>query len=82
MLNNILLFYISNIFVYIFSMPAPYVPFLDLDLLKKVFPDAIGISVISYVITLSISRIVANKHKYQVSIYFIIYQLTIVFLLS
>ena len=47
-------------------MPAPYVPFLDGDLLADVFPDSIGISVIAFVISLSISRIIANKHKYQV----------------
>jgi MFS superfamily sulfate permease-like transporter len=47
-------------------MPTPYVPFLDGELLRKVFPDAVGIAIISYVISLSIARIVANKHKYQV----------------
>ncbi len=58
-----------KVIVYISDrMPTPYVPFLDSNLLGDVFPDAIGISVISYVISLSISRIVASKHKYQVKI--------------
>ena len=47
-------------------MPEPFVPFLDLNLMKAVLLDAFGIAVISYVISLSISRIVAAKFKYQV----------------
>ena len=58
------IFAIKNDFI--FRMPEPYVPFLDSQLLSDVFPDAVGISVISYVITLSISRILGNRHKYEV----------------
>ena len=47
-------------------MPEPFVPFLDLNLMKAVLLDAFGIAVISYVISLSIARIVAAKFKYQV----------------
>jgi hypothetical protein len=47
-------------------MPSPYVPFLDLELLKSVFLDALGIAIISYVISLSMARMVALKLKYQV----------------
>ena len=48
-------------------MPAPFVPFFDLGLLQSILLDSFGIAVISYVISLSISRIVAAKFKYQVT---------------
>ena len=47
-------------------MPSPYVPVGDLSLLKLVFVDSIGIALISYVISLSLARIMASKHRYQV----------------
>lgn len=49
-----------------FSMPTPYVPFLDFDLMQKVFLDSLGVAIISYVISLSMARMVALKLKYQV----------------
>ena len=47
-------------------MPSPFVPFMDVNLLQMVVLDAFGIAVISYVISLSIARIVAAKFRYQV----------------
>ena len=47
-------------------MPSPYVPVSDVGLLKLVFLDAAGIALIAYVISLSLARIMASKHRYQV----------------
>ena len=47
-------------------MPSPYVPVGDLKLLKLVFADSFVIGLIAYVISLSLARIMASKHRYQV----------------
>ena len=48
------------------GMPSPYNPVSDPPLLKEVFVDSIGIALIAYVISLSLARIMASKHRYQV----------------
>jgi hypothetical protein len=47
-------------------MPSPYIPVRDVTLLKLVLVDAFGIALIAYVISLSLARIMASKHRYQV----------------
>jgi len=47
-------------------MPTVFVPLSNLELLKEIFMDSIGIALIAYVISLSLARIVASKHGYRV----------------
>lgn len=48
------------------GMPTPFLPVADPELLKLIFLDSLGIALIAYVISLSLARIVASKHRYQV----------------
>ena len=63
-----LLFFLLICF-WFFRMPSPYVPVSDVGLLKLVFLDAAGIALIAYVISLSLARIMASKHRYQVNLF-------------
>ena len=54
------------LFLFFLRMPSPYVPVSDIKLLKLVFLDSVGIALIADVISLSLARIMASKHRYQI----------------
>ncbi|VDP57915.1 unnamed protein product [Heligmosomoides polygyrus] len=49
-----------------FRLPAPHIPLLEPVLVKHLIVPAAGIAVVAYAVTVSMGKLFARKHKYEI----------------